>query len=105
MPIFQGLINISESATFAQFIEEEAIQTCSMGAFLAIKAKNWLALSWCIQTLNSDLIYHLELINNIAGWLAPYSKGPFADYVTATKVMVMVYEELLMNAALKARDT
>lgn len=103
MPIFQGLLNISESATFVQFIEEEAIQTCGMGAFLAIRAKNWKALSWCIQTLSSELIPHLKTINEIAGWLAPYSKGAFRDYVLASEVMVQVYEELLNNAALKSR--
>lgn len=105
MPIFDKVLNVMESCTFAQFIEEEAIQTCGMGAFLAIKYKNWKALSWCIQVLSGQLVPHLKAINEITGWMAPYSQGAFRDYVLASETMLAVYEELLNNAALKASGT
>lgn len=103
LPIIENLLAVQEAVTFIQFIEEEAIQTCSLGLFMAMRAKNYKAASWCIQTLRGELVPHLKQINDNLGWMAPYSKGPFIDFITATETNLLVYDELLLAAALKAK--
>jgi len=84
-----------EVITFIQFIEEEAIQSASLGVFLAIRAKSYRGASIGMTLLNGTLIPHLEEINVIVGWMAPYSQGCFADFILATKTNLIIYEEIL----------
>jgi len=88
-----------EAVTFVQFIQEEAIQCCNLGAFLALRARNYKAASWAIQTLRGELLPHLQQVNDICGWLAPYSKGAFQDFITAVEMQIKIFDELLLSAA------
>ncbi len=91
----EGVANIMEVVTFIQFIEEEAIQSAALGVFLAIRGKSYRGASLGITLLRGRLIPNLKYINDNAGWLAPYSKGPFADFVVATETNLEIYEDIL----------
>lgn len=99
MPVLTGVQYVMESATFVQFIQEEAIQACSLGAYLSLKARNYKAASWAITTLRGELLDHLKLANENIGWLAPYSQGAFSDFITATETNLAIYDQLLRSAA------
>lgn len=98
IPILTGVAEVMSAVTFIQFIEEEAIQACMLGAFLALKAKNYKAANTALQVTNGTLLLHLKLINGSLGWLAPYSKGCFQDYITATETSLAVYQQLFIQA-------
>ena len=95
LAVLAGLANVMEIVTFIQFIEEEAIQSASLGVFLSVRAKSYKGASWGIILLRGTLIPHLKDINEVCGWMAPYSKGCFADFVLATETNLMIYEEIL----------
>ena len=83
MPVLTYVKFVMEAVTFIQFIQEEAIQSCALGAFLAIRQRRYSAAKQAIDTIENTLLYHLELVNDGVGWLAPYSKGAFIDFITA----------------------
>jgi len=91
----KGLANVMEIITFVQFIEEEAIQSASLGVFLAIRGKSYKGASLGMSLLRSELIPHLREINDYAGYLAPYSKGCFADFVKAAETNLEIYEDIM----------
>ncbi|KKN21793.1 hypothetical protein LCGC14_0921730 [marine sediment metagenome] len=93
--ILQGVANVMEVITFVQFIEEEAIQSASLGVFLAIRGKSYRGASLGMTLLRGTLIPHLKDINLAVGWMAPYSQGCFADFILATETNLDIYEELL----------
>jgi len=93
--ILTGVANVMEIVTFIQFIEEEAIQSASLGVFLAIRAKSYRGASLGITFLRGQLIPNLKDINDYAGWMAPYSKGCFADFIAATELNLEIYEDIL----------
>jgi len=93
--ILQGIANVMEVVTFIQFIEEEAIQSAGLGVFLAIKAKSYKGASLGITLLRGQLIPHLKDINDTVGWMAPYSKGCFHDFILATETNLAIYEDIL----------
>jgi len=93
--ILQGVANVMEVITFIQFIEEEAIQSASLGVFLAIRGKSYRGASLGMTLLRGTLIPHLKDINLAVGWMAPYSQGCFADFILATETNLDIYEELL----------
>jgi len=93
--ILQGVANVMEVITFIQFIEEEAIQSASLGVFLAIRGKSYRGASLGMSLLRGTLIPHLKDINLAVGWMAPYSQGCFADFILATETNLEIYEELL----------
>lgn len=93
-PIITGIAEVMSTITFIQFIEEEACQTAGLGAFMAIRSRHYSAAKPCLDLLENQLIPHLELINGTIGYLAPYSKGCFADFITATKINAAVMREL-----------
>jgi hypothetical protein len=95
LPVLVGIANIMEVVTFIQFIEEEAIQSASLGVFLAIRAKSMKGAVLGIQLLQDELIPHLKAINENIGWMAPYSKGCFADFIKATETNVVIYQDIL----------
>jgi len=95
MPILAGIANVMEIVTFIQFIEEEAIQSASLGVFLAIRGKSYRGASLGITLLRGRLIPHLRDINEYVGWMAPYSQGCFEDFVIATETNLEIYEDLL----------
>jgi len=95
IPILVGLANVMEIVTFIQFIEEEAIQSASLGVFLAIRGKSYRGASLGITLLRGTLIPHLRDINDAVGWMAPYSKGCFEDFILATETNLNIYEDIL----------
>ena len=97
MPVIQGVQFVMEAVTFIQFIEEEAIQACQLGCYLALRQKNYKAAARAIITTRSTLLYHLKAVNECVGWLAPYSKGAFQDFITATEATLDNYEELMLS--------
>ena len=98
MPVLEGVMDVMSAVTFIQFIEEEAIQACQLGCYLALRYRAFKAASWSITTTRGTLLPHLKAINDHIGWLAPYSKGAFADFVTAVETNLIVYDELLLAA-------
>lgn len=95
LPILMGLANVMEIVTFIQFIEEEAIQSAALGVFLAIRAKSMRGATLGITLLEGELIPHLKDINNYVGWMAPYSKGCFADFILAQETNLEIYKDIL----------
>lgn len=93
--LLEGVANIMETVTFIQFIEEEAIQSAALGVFLAIRGKSYPGASKGITLLRGQLLPNLRYINDNAGWLAPYSKGPFHDFCDATETNLEIYEDIL----------
>ena len=91
----EGVVNVMEVVTFIQFIEEEAIQSAALGVFLAIRGKSYHGATLGITLLRDTLIPHLKDINDYAGWLAPYSKGCFADFILATETNLEIYQDIL----------
>lgn len=92
-----GVANLMEIITFIQFIEEEAIQSASLGVFLAIKAKSYRGASLGITLLRGRLIPNLKAINEYAGYAAPYSQGCFADFILAAETNLEIYEDILFG--------
>jgi len=95
IPILKGIEAVMEIVTFIQFIEEEAIQSASLGVFLAIRSKSYRGASLGITLLRGQLIPNLKAINDNVGWMAPYSKGCFADFIIATETNLEIYEDIL----------
>lgn len=103
MPVLGGVMDVMSAVTFIQFIEEEAIQACQLGAYMAFRQKRYRAAGLAMQVTRSQLLYHLKAINEIVGFMAPYSKGAFQDFITATETTLEVYDDLLMGAAMEAK--
>jgi len=98
LPVMQGVMKVMECCTFIQFIQEEAIQSCQLGCFLAFRAKNYKAVSMAMTTTRGVLLPHLRLVNEELGWMAPYSRPAFQDFIVATEVVLDVYDQLLLSA-------
>jgi hypothetical protein len=94
MPVVKGAYQVMETVAFIQFIEEEAIQGAGLGAFLAIRQRNYTAAWKAINLLEQELIPHLDAINKYLGWACPYAIGPFHDFVEASKMNVEIYKDL-----------
>ena len=92
----EGVANLMETITFIQFIEEEAIQSASLGVFLAIRQKNNMAAYRGINLLEYVLIPHLREYNDYAGWVALYSKFCFEDFIAATEANIEIYKDLTL---------
>lgn len=76
--------------TFLQFIEEEAIQACSLGVYMAMIEKQY-SLAWKgIVVLEAVLIPHLEALNLQIGWIYPPTMCCFFDFVTASEMNVKI---------------
>jgi len=94
LPVITGLMNVMQIVAFVQFIEEEAIQSAALGAFLAIRQRNYHAAWKAINLLEQELIPHLEQINTHIGWACPYSMGCFSDFALASRMNLEIYKEL-----------
>ena len=94
LPVIEGVMEVMSIVTFIQFIEEEAIQTASLGAWMAIRAKHFPRARYMLYRLEHEFIYHLEVVNTTFGWLAPYSQGCFYDFIQASKANVETLKEL-----------
>jgi len=95
LPVLSGIANVMEVVTFIQFIEEEAIQSAALGVFLSIRAKHYAGASYGMSLLRGQLIPHLKDINDYVGWMAPYSKGCFQDFIAASEANLEIYEGIL----------
>jgi len=93
-PIISGIADVMSVITFIQFIEEEAIQTAGLGAFMAVRSRHYNAAKPCLDLVQNELIPHLEAINTTIGILAPYSQGCFSDYIKSAKLNAIVMREL-----------
>jgi hypothetical protein len=98
MPVLAGVEKVMQAVTFIQFIQEEAIQSCALSIFLAIRQRQYSTANLALYTLENVLLYHLKTVNDIVGWLAPYSKGAFQDFITATETSIETYKQLLAAA-------
>ena len=96
LPVLTGVADVMSAITFIEFIEEESIQTCMLGAFIALRQRNYTAARQAIDFCESTLLFHLRYINAMVGWMAPYSKGCFYDYCEATAAQIAVYRQLLV---------
>ena len=94
MPIIKGVQWVMEIITFIQFIEEEAIQSAALGAFLAIRSRDYKSAWLAINLLENELIPHLELINQEIGWIAIYSQGAFYDFAQASRTNIQIYKDI-----------
>ncbi|MDD5488950.1 MAG: hypothetical protein PHH49_08360 [Candidatus Omnitrophica bacterium] len=94
MPVIEGVMTVMEAITFIQFIEEEAIQSAGLGAFLAIRQKDFHSAYLAINLLEDELLPHLEAVNQQLGWIAIYSQGAFRDFAIAGRTNVAIYKEL-----------
>lgn len=94
MPVIKGVFAVMEVVAFIQFIEEEAIQSAALGAFLAIRQRNTKAAWKAIILLETEIIPHLDRINREIGWASPYSQGCFRDFIVASQLNVEIYKEL-----------
>ncbi len=94
MPIITGAVELMSTVAFIEFIEEEAIQSAALGAFLAIRQRNYHAARLAIDLLDKELIPHLDAVNIQLSWACPYAIGPFHDFVLASKMNVEIYKEL-----------
>jgi len=99
MPVITGVWNVMEVVAFIQFIEEEAIQSAALGAFLAIRQRNTKAAWRAIIMLDGTLIPHLDRVNREIGWASPYSMGCFHDFVEASRLNVEIYKDLCFAMA------
>ena len=95
LPIIKGVQQIMEAITFVQFIEEEAIQSAGLGAFLAIRQRDYRSARLAIDLLENELVPHLDSTNFMVGWMAPYSAGAFYDFVKAQRVNIEIYKNLV----------
>jgi len=98
MPVLKGAYQIAETVMFIEFIEEEAIQGAGLGAFLAIRQRNYHAAWKAINLLDQELIPHLDAVNKALGWACPWSVGCFHDFVEASKMNVEIYKDLCTAA-------
>lgn len=96
LPVLAGISNAMEIVTFIQFIEEEAIQTSSLGCFLALRSGSWKGAALGINKTR-ELVGYLRDVNNAAGWLAPYSKFCFADFCSAVETNLEIYDDILLT--------
>ena len=94
LPVVAGAFSIMETVAFIQFIEEEAIQSASLGVFLAIRQRNYRAAWTAIHLLEDELIPHLEYINLELSWLCPYAFGCFYDFIRASRTNLEIYKDL-----------
>lgn len=94
MPVITGAFSIMETVAFIQFIEEEAIQSTALGAFLSIRQRNYKAAWKAINLLDQELIPHLEAVNSQLSWACPYAMGCFYDFIQASKMNVEIYKDL-----------
>lgn len=95
IPILVGVANVMEIITFIQFIHEEAIQSANLGVYLAVRSKSYPAASRGLGLLRGTLIPHLKNVNDFAGYLAPYSKLCFEDFIKASEANLDIMEEVL----------
>lgn len=98
MPVLKGAYQVAETIMFLEFIEEEAIQGAGLGAFLAIRQRNYKAAWKAINLLDKELIPHLDMVNQTLGWACPWSIGPFHDFVQASRMNVEIYKDLCTAA-------
>ena len=103
LPVLTKVWDVMELITFIQFIEEEAIQACQLGAYMAFRQKRYSAAAKAMNVTRGTLLYHLKMINEIVGPLAPASVGAFQDFITATEATLDVYMDLLWAAAGEAK--
>lgn len=94
LPTIQGIFNVMETVTFMQFIHEEAIQSCAMGVFMAIRARNY-SVAWeGMRLLGDVLIPHLEAVNTALGWASPPTFWCFKDFIAASKMNLATMQDL-----------
>lgn len=93
-PVIEQVEFVMGTVCFIQFIEEEAIQSAALGAFLSIRQRNYRAAWKAINLLDQELIPHLEAVNAQLSWLCPYAMGCFYDFVQASKMNVEIYKDL-----------
>jgi len=80
--------------TFIQFIHEEAIQSASLGTFLALRHNSYKGASLGMQCTR-EILENLKAVNEFAGIFAPYSHRCFEDFIKATERNLEIYNDIL----------
>lgn len=89
-----GIMDVMSAATFIQFIEEEAIQSAALGTFLALRHGSYRGAALAMNR-TYDLCDNLQVLNDHIGWMAPYSKHCFEDFIAATRTNLEVYTDII----------
>jgi len=95
--VLMGIENVISAVVFVMFIYEEAIQTLSIGCYLAIKHKDIQGFDACLIELRDHAIPNLENCVNDWGWIAPYAWPSFKAFCEASKQTLAVYEDIRAN--------
>ncbi len=90
-----GIMDVMSAATFIQFIEEEAIQSAALGTFLALRHGSFRGASLGINR-TYQILDNLIALNTHIGWMAPYSKRCFEDFILATQTNLEIYTDIIM---------
>lgn len=87
-------ITLISTAIFTSFIFEEALQTVSMAAWIAIQNKDWGGLANLIG-IQKDIIAQLRGWLSVWGWAAPPLVAPYTAFANASEAQVNTYENAL----------
>lgn len=78
-----------------QFIHEEAIQTCSMAVYMAVRQRRYSAARAALRDLKDIHIPMLEDTTKTLGWLAPWTIPCFTAFAIASERAAATWEEIL----------
>jgi len=95
--VLMGVENVISAVVFVMFIYEEAIQTSSIGCYMAIKHRDVNGLDGCILEMRDYAIPHLMNVVENWGWIAPYAWPSFWAFAEASKRTLTVYENIRAN--------
>lgn len=93
--ILVGCLFVSQAVTFMQFIHEEAIQSCSMAVYMAVRNRRYSAAREALRDLKDIHIPMLEDTTKTLGWLAPWTIPCFTAFALASKRAAQTWEEIL----------
>lgn len=78
-----------------QFIHEEAIQTCSMAVYMAVRNRRYSAARAALRDLKTIHIPMLQDTTKMLGWLAPWTIPCFTAFALASLRAADTWEEIL----------
>lgn len=93
--ILAGCLFVSSAVTFMQFIHEEAIQTCSMAVYMAVRSRRYGVAARALLDLQTIHIPMLEDTTRNLGWLAPWTIGCFTAFAVASRRACDTWQEIL----------
>lgn len=88
---------VHEAATFVMFIHEEAVQSCGMAYFLAMKYNRRDLARQVVDHALTDLLPAVKSMIDNWGWLSPYAQGAFNDFYKASLLSFQNADAILKN--------